>query len=78
MFVKQWEEKTTVSQISFQCTSFEITKKFICLLKIADTSFKSKLKFHGLVIIWLFSNTNPTNPPLQYFFYHLTNITNTH
>ena len=40
MFVKKWEEKTTVSQISFQCTLFEITKKYICLLKIADTSFK--------------------------------------
>ena len=43
MFVKQWEEKTTVSYISFQCTSFEITKKCICLLKIADTSFKGKI-----------------------------------
>ena len=26
----------------FQCTSFEITKKYICLLKIADTSFKKE------------------------------------
>ena len=40
MFVKQWEEKTTVSLISFQRISFEITKKYICLLKITDTSFK--------------------------------------
>ena len=29
MFVKQWEEKTSVSSISFQCTSFELTKKYM-------------------------------------------------
>ena len=43
MFVKQWEDKTTVSYISFQSISFEITKKDIVLLKIvkiADISFK--------------------------------------
>ena len=28
----------TLSQISFQCTSFEITKKYICLLKIVKNS----------------------------------------
>ena len=38
MFVKQWEGKTTVSYISFQCASFEITKKHICLLKIVKNS----------------------------------------
>ena len=38
MFMKQWEEKTTVSKISFQCTSFEITKKYICRLKIVKNS----------------------------------------
>ena len=37
---EQWEEKTTVSYISFQYTSFEKTKKYICLLKVADASFK--------------------------------------
>ena len=30
--------KTTVSYISFQCTSFEIRKKYICLLKIVKNS----------------------------------------
>ena len=38
MFVEQWEEKTTVSYVSFQCTSFEIMKKYICLLKIVKNS----------------------------------------
>ena len=45
MFMKQWEEKTTVSSISFQCTLFEIMKKYSCPLKIADTSFNFISKF---------------------------------
>ena len=32
-------------KISFQCTSFELTKKHICLLKIVDTSFKHFVLF---------------------------------
>ena len=47
MFVKQWEEKTTVS---FQCISLEITKKYICPLKIADTSFKVCTNFRKCTI----------------------------
>ena len=35
---ERWEEKTTVSEISFQCTLFEMTKKYICLLKIVKNS----------------------------------------
>ena len=38
MFVKQGEEKTTVRYISFQSTSFELKKKYICLLKIVKNS----------------------------------------
>ena len=34
MFVKQWEDKATVSWILFQSISFEMTKKHIVLLKI--------------------------------------------
>ena len=32
------KEKTTVTLISFQCTLFELTKKYICLLKIVKNS----------------------------------------
>ena len=35
---ERWEEKTTVSYIFFQCTSFKMTKKHICLLKIVKNS----------------------------------------
>ena len=38
MFVKQWEDKTTVSYISFQGIWFEITKKHIVLLKIVKNN----------------------------------------
>ena len=36
--MKQWEDKTTVSQISFQSILFEITKKNIVLLKMVKNS----------------------------------------
>ena len=38
MFVKQWEDKATVSQISSQSISVEITKKHIVLFKIVKNS----------------------------------------
>ena len=38
MFVKQCEDKTTVSLISFQSIIFEITKKHVFLLKIVKNS----------------------------------------
>ena len=44
MFVKQWEEKATVSEISFQFISFEI-KKYICLLKIVKKQWTQALMF---------------------------------
>ena len=55
MFMKRWGEKTTGSYISFQCTSFEITRKCIFLWKIADASFKHLCSSMGLQHCYMIS-----------------------
>ena len=47
MFLKQWEDKTTISWISVESISFKMTKQHIVLLKlwrIADTSFNKQIQ----------------------------------
>ena len=58
MFMKRWEEKTTVSEISYQCTSFKITKKYIFLFKNSEKQRTQALVSYNLLFlkIYCFSN----------------------